>query len=71
MVAYSKRHYGQATYWLTHPRVIVEHVSEAADAQADYDTFAPDTPDPEMHELPNVCAHFVVTATGRSTRWSR
>jgi N-acetylmuramoyl-L-alanine amidase len=65
MVAYSKRHYGQATYRLTHPHVIVEHVSEAANAQADFNTFAPDLPDPELHELPNVCAHFVVDRDGK------
>jgi N-acetyl-anhydromuramyl-L-alanine amidase AmpD len=65
MVAYSERHYGQATYRLTHPHVIVEHVSEAASAQADFNTFAPDRPDPELHELPNVCAHFVVDRDGR------
>jgi N-acetyl-anhydromuramyl-L-alanine amidase AmpD len=65
MVAYSRRHYGQATYRLTHPHVIVEHVSVAPSITADYDTFAPDTPDPELHELPNVCAHFVVDRDGR------
>jgi N-acetylmuramoyl-L-alanine amidase len=64
MVRYSKRHYGDATYRLTHPHVIVEHVSEAATAQADFNTFAPDVPDPELHELPQVCAHFVVDGNG-------
>jgi N-acetylmuramoyl-L-alanine amidase len=64
MVRYSKRHYGQATYRLTHPHVIVEHVSEAPSIAADYDTFAPDNPDPELHELPQVCAHFVVDRDG-------
>jgi N-acetyl-anhydromuramyl-L-alanine amidase AmpD len=28
-------------------------------------TFAPDVPDPELHELPNVCSHFVVGSDGR------
>ncbi len=64
MVLYSKRHYGQATYRLTPPHVIVEHVSEAPNIAADYNTFAPDRPDPELHELPNVCAHFVVDRDG-------
>jgi N-acetyl-anhydromuramyl-L-alanine amidase AmpD len=65
MAAYSLRHYGQSTWRLTHPHVIVEHVSVAPDIAADYNTFAPDHPDPELHELPNVCAHFVVDRDGR------
>ena len=27
-------------------------------------TFSPDTPDPELHELPQVCAHFVIDTDG-------
>ena len=65
MAAYSERHYGQHTWRLTHPHVIVEHVSVAPNITADYNTFAPDVPDPELHELPNVCAHFVVDRDGR------
>jgi N-acetylmuramoyl-L-alanine amidase len=65
MAAYSERHYGERTWRLRHPRVIVEHVAVAGTAAAVYDTFAPDRPDPELHELPNVCAHFVVSSTGR------
>ncbi|HET8863800.1 MAG TPA: peptidoglycan recognition family protein [Solirubrobacterales bacterium] len=65
MVAYSQRHYGERTWRLRHPRVIVEHVAVAATAAAVHDTFAEDAPDPELHELPNVCAHFVVAPSGR------
>lgn len=65
MAAYSARHYGEDTWRLRHPRVIVEHVAVAPTAAAVHDTFAPDVPDPELHELPNVCAHFVVSASGR------
>jgi N-acetylmuramoyl-L-alanine amidase len=65
MAAYSQRHYGERTWRLRHPHVIVEHVAVAGSAGAVYDTFAPDTPDPELHELPNVCSHFVVGASGR------
>ena len=68
MAAYSERHYGEHTWRLRHPRVIVEHVAEAATAAAVYDTFAPDVPDPELHELPNVCAHFVISSSGRIYR---
>ncbi len=65
MAAYSERHYGERTWRLTHPRVIVEHWAEAGTAASVYNTFAPDHPDPELHELPNVCAHFVVSGSGR------
>jgi N-acetylmuramoyl-L-alanine amidase len=65
MAAYSERHYGEDTWRLSHPHVIVEHVSETDSARAVYDTFAPDVPDVELHELPNVCAHFVVSSSGR------
>lgn len=65
MAAYSERHYGERTWRLRHPRVIVEHVAVAGSAAAVYNAFAPDTPDPELHELPNVCAHFVVSSSGR------
>lgn len=65
MAAYSERHYGEHRWRLRHPRVIVEHWAEAGSAAAVYNTFAPDRPDPELHELPNVCAHFVVSGSGR------
>ncbi len=65
MAAYSARHYGERTWRLRHPRVIVEHFAEAGTAAAVYNTFAPDHNDPELHELPNVCAHFVVSSSGR------
>ncbi len=65
MAAYSQRHYGERTWRLRRPRVIVEHYAEAGSAAAVHDTFAPDHPDPELHELPNVCAHFVVSSSGR------
>jgi hypothetical protein len=65
MAAYSERHYGEHTWRLRHPRVIVEHVAQAGSARAVHNTFAPDVPDPELGELPNVCAHFVVSSSGR------
>src|SRR5690349_16384917 len=68
MAAYSERHYGEHTWRLRHPRVLVEHVAEAATAAAVYDTVAPDVPDPELHGLPNVCAHFVISSSGRIYR---
>jgi N-acetylmuramoyl-L-alanine amidase len=65
MAAYSERHYGERTWRLTHPQVIVEHWAETGSASAVYNTFVPDVRDPELHELPNVCAHFVVSGSGR------
>jgi N-acetylmuramoyl-L-alanine amidase len=68
MAAYSERHYGQRRWRLRHPRVIVEHMSQTSTAAAVFNTFAPDVPDVELHELPNVCAHFVVGSSGRILR---
>jgi beta-N-acetylhexosaminidase len=65
MAAYSLRHYGEGTYVLSHPKVIVEHYTETSTAEEAYNTFAPDVPDSEFHELPNTCAHFLVEPDGR------
>ncbi|HEX4187610.1 MAG TPA: peptidoglycan recognition family protein [Solirubrobacteraceae bacterium] len=65
MAAYSLRHYGEDSYVLSRPKVIVEHYTETATAQEAYNTFAPDVPDSEFHELPNTCAHFLVEPSGR------
>jgi N-acetyl-anhydromuramyl-L-alanine amidase AmpD len=58
-------HYGIDDYRLRDPKMIVEHVAVAGSTSAVYATFAPDVPDPELHELPNVCSHFVVGSDGR------
>ena len=65
MAAYSQRHYGAAVWRLRDPRAIVEHMAQAGTVAAVYNTFAPDVPDVELGELPNVCAHFVVGRSGR------
>jgi hypothetical protein len=64
MAAYSLRHYGERAWRLRNPKVIVEHVAQTSSAAAVHDVFAPDVPDVELHELPNVCSHFVVAASG-------
>ncbi|MFL5821663.1 MAG: M14 family zinc carboxypeptidase [Solirubrobacteraceae bacterium] len=64
MAAYARRHYGVSTWRLVMPKVIVEHYSDTSTASAVYNTFAPDRPDPELHELPGTCAHFVVSPQG-------
>jgi N-acetylmuramoyl-L-alanine amidase len=68
MAAYSEKHYGERTWRLRHPHVIVEHMSQTSSARAVSNTFAPDVPDVELHELPNVCSHFVVGSSGRIFR---
>jgi N-acetylmuramoyl-L-alanine amidase len=65
MAAYSLRHYGEDSYVLSDPKVIVEHYTETATAQQAFNTFAPDVPDSEFGELPNTCAHFLVEGDGR------
>ena len=67
MAAYVRRHYGsfmKPTWRLRSPHVIVIHYTETPSFQATYNTFAPDIPDPELHELPNACAHFVIDRAG-------
>jgi N-acetylmuramoyl-L-alanine amidase len=67
MVAYARRHYGSfmtPTYKLVHPHVIVIHYTESPTFQSTYNTFAPDVPDTELHELPGTCAHFVIDKSG-------
>ena len=68
MAAYSERHYGERTWRLRRPRAIVEHMAQTGSAAAVHNTFAPDRPDPELHELPNVCSHFVVADSGKTFR---
>jgi N-acetylmuramoyl-L-alanine amidase len=64
MRAYAERHYGVDTWRLRAPKVIVEHIAVAGSVRAVFNTFAPDVPDPELHELPGTCSHFVVGADG-------
>jgi N-acetylmuramoyl-L-alanine amidase len=61
---YAQRHYGVSTYRLTDPHVIVEHYTVTSTFQATWNTFAPDRPDVELHELPGLCSHFVVDRDG-------
>ncbi|HYM58217.1 MAG TPA: DUF2817 domain-containing protein [Solirubrobacteraceae bacterium] len=64
MRAYARRHYGLDTERLTDPKVIVEHFTASDTFASAYSTFASNAPDPELHELPGVCAHFVVDRDG-------
>jgi beta-N-acetylhexosaminidase len=66
-VAYVRRHYGsflRPTFQLIHPHVIVIHYTDASFGST-YNTFASDARDPELHELPGTCAHYVIDTDGR------
>jgi N-acetylmuramoyl-L-alanine amidase len=64
MAAYSKHHYGQYKWRLNNPQLIVEHYAAAGSISSIFNTFRTDQPDVEFHELPNVCSHFAVAASG-------
>ena len=64
MRRYAIRHYGLPRYTLDHPRVIVEHFTGSNSYRSAYQTFARDVPDVEFHELPGVCAHFLIDRGG-------
>ena len=63
MAEYAQKHYGMNT-WVLHPRAIVEHVTATDSFSSVWNTFAADAPDPELHELPGDCAHFVIDRDG-------
>ena len=66
-VAYVRRQYGsfmRPTWRLIDPHVIVIHYTEGPTFQLAWNTFANDVPDPELHELPGTCAHFVIDTNG-------
>jgi N-acetylmuramoyl-L-alanine amidase len=62
--AYAERHYGLHTWRLVKPQVIVEHYTANDSFSATWNTFASDAPDPELHERPGTCAHFVIDRDG-------
>ena len=63
MAAYSKRHYGERE-WRLEPRGIVEHYTASATAGPALNTFEANRPDVEYHELPGVCAHYLIDRDG-------
>jgi beta-N-acetylhexosaminidase len=62
---YAIRHYGIHTFLLRNPKVIVEHVTVTSSFSSVWNTFADDVPDVELHELPQVCSHFVIDRDGK------
>jgi len=64
MRAYARRHYGLDDHRLRDPRVIVEHYTATSSFGPVFNAFARDAPDPELHELPGVCSHYVIDRGG-------
>jgi beta-N-acetylhexosaminidase len=65
MTAYAQRHSGLATSRLIGPNAIVEHWTDGDSFASAFNTFAASAPDPELHELPGTCSHFVIDRSGR------
>jgi beta-N-acetylhexosaminidase len=62
MAAYSLRHYGERTWELTDPQVIVEHYTSGTSFDAAWNTFAANGP--HLGERPGVCSHFLIDTDG-------
>jgi N-acetylmuramoyl-L-alanine amidase len=74
MRAYARRHYGLNRARLIDPKVIVEHITATASFSSAWNTFASNARDPELHELPGTCSHFIIDTDGTiyqlvSLRW--
>jgi len=63
MAAYATKHYGIHS-WVLRPKVIVEHYTGGESLAAAWHSFAANSPDPELGELPGDCAHFIVGKDG-------
>ncbi|MDX6410348.1 MAG: hypothetical protein QOE13_3419, partial [Gaiellaceae bacterium] len=65
MTAYSRTHYGSAeATWVLTPRVIVEHYTAGTSFSSAWNTFAANSPDRELGQLPGTCAQFVIDTDG-------
>ena len=64
MRAYARRHYGIDDHRLRDPKVIVQHYTVTSTFPPVFNTFAPNVPDPELNELPGICAHYVIDRDG-------
>jgi N-acetylmuramoyl-L-alanine amidase-like protein len=62
MAAYSKRHYGERTYELTGPKVVVEHYTAGTSFDSAWNHFAANGT--HLGEKPGVCAHFIIDTDG-------
>jgi N-acetylmuramoyl-L-alanine amidase len=64
MADYAERHYGIHDFRLRNPKVIVEHYTVTSSFAPVFDYFSRNEPDPELHELPGVCSHYVIDRDG-------
>jgi N-acetylmuramoyl-L-alanine amidase len=62
MAAYSQRHYGDRTWELSDPRVIVEHYTAGTSVDSAWNHFAANSP--HLGERPGVCTHFLIDTDG-------
>jgi len=62
MARYSKRHYGERTWQLTAPPVIVQHYTDGTTWQGAWNTFAANSK--HNGELPGTCTHFLIDTDG-------
>jgi N-acetylmuramoyl-L-alanine amidase len=62
MAAYSRRHYGERTYELTDPRVVVQHYTAGTSFDSAWNHFAANGT--HLGEKPGVCAHFLIDTDG-------
>jgi N-acetylmuramoyl-L-alanine amidase len=60
MADYAERHYGIRDHRLRDPKVIVEHYTATSSFAPVFDYFSRNEPDPELHELPGICSHYVI-----------
>jgi beta-N-acetylhexosaminidase len=62
MAAYSERHYGERTWRLTDPQVVVEHYTDGTSFDSAWNTFAANGR--HLGEYPGVCSHFLIDTDG-------
>jgi N-acetylmuramoyl-L-alanine amidase len=62
MAAYSQRHYGERTYELTEPKVIVQHYTAGTSFDSAWNHFAANGT--HLEEKPGVCAQFLIDIDG-------
>jgi beta-N-acetylhexosaminidase len=64
MAGYAQRHYGIEEFRLRDPKVIVQHYTVTDTFAPVFNYFSVNEPDPELHELPGVCSHYVIDRDG-------
>lgn len=62
MAAYSERHYGERTWHLVGPRVIVQHYTTGTTYEGAWNTFASNST--HNGEKPGTCSHFIIDRDG-------